>query len=141
MGKWDGLKKGEWVETGRQGRDGYGDGEMRYSAQCSYNTITYECLHLILNCEYKCSSNDLTIINERCTCRRKNKNKNTKKCTCDLNVHIEHVQDPKQLPAFPEELVCHGGQTPSGGQSLGESPSMLMSMETLRVTPAATARC
>ena len=44
--RWDGLKEGEWVEMGREGRDGYGDRE-------TYNTITLECLHLILKCAFQ----------------------------------------------------------------------------------------
>ena len=55
------------------------------------------------------------------TYRRWNTKSNTKKHTCDLNVRMKRVQDPKVLPAFPEEQVCHG-QTPSGvkeGPQLG----------------------
>ena len=54
MRKWDGLKEGEWVEMGREGRDAYGERE-------TYNIITLECIHLILQFEYKCSSNESQI--------------------------------------------------------------------------------
>ena len=55
------------------------------------------------------------------TCRRWNTKSNTYKHTYDLNVRMKRVQDPKVLPAFPEEQVCHG-QIPSGvkeGPQLG----------------------
>ena len=115
--RWDGLKEGEWVEMGREGRDAYGDRE-------TYNTITYECVHLILQFEYKCSSNDLTIIKERCTCRRGTQ-KQTQRNTPVILMSTSNVSRSQSIP---EEQVCHG-QTPIRGSkrelSLGESPSML----------------
>ena len=29
--KWDGLKEGEWVEMGREGRDAYGDRDIQHN--------------------------------------------------------------------------------------------------------------
>ena len=133
MRKWDGLKEGEWVEMGREGRDAYRDRE-------TYNTITLECVHLhvILQFEYKCSSNDLTIIKERCTYKRRNTKTNTKKHTCDLNVRIKRVQIPKRCQLF-QRNKCSIVKHHQGDKEGRESPSMLKSTKAIRVTPATTA--
>ena len=103
------------MEMGRENRDAYGDRE-------TYNTITLECVHLILQFEYKCSSNDLSIIKERCTYKRWNTKTNTKKHTCDLNVRIKRVHaDPKVFQRNKCAMVKHHQGVKEGPQLGGES--------------------